>query len=328
MSTAAVLTSTMDMSREDWLESRRQGIGGSDSPVILLGDKHPFTSPLELWEEKRGLSGGAKETPAMKRGQVMEGLIAKLYSEETGRKVRRVNAILQHPEHPWMLANVDREIVAARPEDGPGILEIKCPGQWVFSKCKYEGIPNYYQIQMQHYLGVTGRKWGAFAVFNAEKWEMIQFDINRNDELISKIVDADYKFWRMVEEGIPPEEAEQPVVNLPPVPVDSKMIHLDTDGWKAAVEGLMEAKEILAQAKELEDSAKARIANIMDFYGVEVAEGFGLRVYYREQEGKRTFDHKALKRAHPELDLEPYFKTGKRIKPLNPKPLKEARPHE
>ena len=42
---AEILTSTKDMPREEWLEHRRSGIGGSDTPVIVLGNDHPFTSP-------------------------------------------------------------------------------------------------------------------------------------------------------------------------------------------------------------------------------------------------------------------------------------------
>ncbi|WP_374555109.1 YqaJ viral recombinase family protein [Aquitalea pelogenes] len=42
---------------------------------------------------------------------------------DTGRKVRRVNAVLQHPAHRFMLANLDREVRC--PDEGWGILEIK-----------------------------------------------------------------------------------------------------------------------------------------------------------------------------------------------------------
>ena len=43
-----VLVSTKELDREEWLTERRKGIGGSDTPVIVLGDDHPFTSPREL----------------------------------------------------------------------------------------------------------------------------------------------------------------------------------------------------------------------------------------------------------------------------------------
>ena len=47
---AIVLASTENMSYEDWLENRRQGIGGSDASVVCGINR--YKSPLELWMEK------------------------------------------------------------------------------------------------------------------------------------------------------------------------------------------------------------------------------------------------------------------------------------
>ena len=44
----------------------------------------------------------------------MEEVVAKEFYKRTDLKVQRRNAILQHPEYPWMLANVDRLIVGDR----------------------------------------------------------------------------------------------------------------------------------------------------------------------------------------------------------------------
>lgn len=323
-------SSTLEMDREQWLKERRKGIGGSDTPVIVLGNDHPFTTPRELWESKLGMSGGEdKPTPAMRRGTVLEPVVADLYREATGRKLRRVNAVLQHPDHDWMLGNVDREIVAARPDDGPGVLEIKCPGLRTFSQCRREGIPDYYQLQMQHYLAVTGRKWGAFAVFSAERWDLLHFDVERDDELIDLIVERDAAFWELVKSGTPPESAEELTkVDIPPLQTDMELVRIESDAWRNAVDEYRMAKEILDEAKELESVAKERLQNLMELHGAAVAEGGGLRVYYREQAGRLSFDHKAFAKAHPDLDLAPWFKQSKPTRPFRPYFLKEERVHE
>ncbi|SCB68060.1 YqaJ viral recombinase family protein [Bacillus mycoides] len=44
----------------------------------------------------------------------MEEVVAKEFSKRTNLKVQRRNAILQHPEYPWMIANVDRLIVGEK----------------------------------------------------------------------------------------------------------------------------------------------------------------------------------------------------------------------
>ena len=321
--------STKALPHDEWLAVRRRGIGGSDTPVVVLGERHPFRTPRQLWEEKTGRSPDVEETPAMRRGTVLEPVVADLYREVTGRKLRRVNAVLQHPEHDWMLGNVDREIVAARPDDGPGVLEIKCPGLRVFAQCRREGIPDYYQLQMQHYLAVTGRKWGAFAVFSAERWDLLHFDVERDDELIDLIVERDAAFWELVKSGTPPESAEELTkVDIPPLQTDMELVRIESDAWRNAVDEYRMAKEILDEAKELESVAKERLQNLMELHGAAVAEGWGLRVYYREQAGRMTFDHKAFAKANPDLDLSPWFRQGKPSRPFKPYFLKEERVHE
>jgi predicted phage-related endonuclease len=57
-------------------------------------------------------------------GTMLEPIVAAHYTKRTGNKVRRVNAVL-HPKHPWMLANVDREVVGSSEVQ---LLECKTAG--------------------------------------------------------------------------------------------------------------------------------------------------------------------------------------------------------
>ena len=57
---ANVLVSTENMPYEDWLEYRKQGIGGSDAAVACGISR--YKSPVELWLEKMGLSENGKLT--------------------------------------------------------------------------------------------------------------------------------------------------------------------------------------------------------------------------------------------------------------------------
>lgn len=318
------------ITHEEWLEERRRGIGGSDSPVIILGDSHPFTTPLELWRDKMGLEPPKPESPAMKRGKAMEDLIAKLYMEETGRKVRRVNQMFQHPDHPWMLGNVDRLIVGV-PRRDPGILEIKCPGLRAFSKIKREGIPEYYLIQLQHYLAVSGRKWGAYAIFNAEAWELIHFDIDRDEDAIASIIKHGERFWSLVESGTQPEGKETLTKpDLPKVGGDDSFVLLESDVWKGAVEEYRQAKELLEEARELEKGCKERLGNIMTLHSATVIEGAGVRCHKVLTKGRETFDHKGFFKVHPELEEErvKFVKIGAPSESIRPYFLKEEKAYE
>jgi len=121
MAKANVLVATKDMPRETWLEYRKQGIGGSD--VAAIAGLNPWRSPMAVWLEKTGQIEPQKENEAMYWGAALEDIVAQEFSKRTGLKVHRKNFMLQHPEYPFMLANIDREILD--PDKGRGILECK-----------------------------------------------------------------------------------------------------------------------------------------------------------------------------------------------------------
>lgn len=45
-----IMIPTKDLTREEWLELRRNGIGGSDASVVM--GKNPWRSIQQLWEDK------------------------------------------------------------------------------------------------------------------------------------------------------------------------------------------------------------------------------------------------------------------------------------
>jgi predicted phage-related endonuclease len=233
-----------------------------------------------------------------------------LYENKTGRRTRRSNRILRHPEHEWMIGNIDREIVGDA--KGPGILEIKCPGIKTFAKCKREGAPDYYCLQLQHYLAVTGRAWGALAVFNSELWEMACFDMERDEKLIDLIIRRDGEFWQSVLDGRPPAEEDPPHgPELPPVQGDARFARIETDEFRKAAKDYWESDELLEEAKGLKDGAEERIKNLMAINNASIAESDGSRFHHRPQEGKRRFDLNAFRMAWPDIDIDPFFRTGK-----------------
>ncbi|PQB86270.1 hypothetical protein CUN19_11405 [Enterococcus faecium] len=71
-----------------------------------------WKSPYQLWLEKTGqvvLEESGSE-PAY-WGNVLEEVVAKEFQERTGKKVRRRNQVFEHPLHPFLRANIDRDVV-------------------------------------------------------------------------------------------------------------------------------------------------------------------------------------------------------------------------
>ncbi|MFC5698369.1 YqaJ viral recombinase family protein [Pseudomonas sp. GCM10022186] len=199
------LISTKELPREDWLAVRKQGIGSSDAAAAV--GLNPYKSQLELWLEKTGRDAALpkadpqdEESP-MYWGNVLEPIVAWHYSKRSKNKVRRINAVLQHPDPqlPWMLANIDREVIGA---EDVQILECKTAGINGARLWK-EGVPEYVQLQVMHQLAVTGKQAADVAVLlGGQSLEIHR--IERDEQMIARLIELERKFWTYVETDTPP----------------------------------------------------------------------------------------------------------------------------
>ena len=199
------LINTKELPREDWLAVRKQGIGSSDAGAAV--GLNPYKSQLELWMEKTGRdttlpkADPHDEESPMYWGNVLEPVVAWHYSKRTKNKVRRINAVLQHPDPqlPWMLANIDREVIGA---DDVQILECKTAGINGARLWK-EGVPEYVQLQVMHQLAVTGKQAADVAVLLGGQTLEIH-RIERDEQMIARLIELERKFWHYVETDTPP----------------------------------------------------------------------------------------------------------------------------
>lgn len=194
------LVDTRKLDRDQWLEVRKGGIGSSDAAAAV--GLCPYKSQLELWMEKTGRQP-ADAPPGMDDprfwGTLLEPYVAVAYSQQTDRTVRRINAVLQHPTFSFMLANIDREVIG---DSEVQILECKTAGEFG-SRLWRDGVPEYVQLQVQHQLAVTGKAAADVAVLLCgQKMEVHR--IERDDEVISRLVVLETQFWNYVETDTPP----------------------------------------------------------------------------------------------------------------------------
>jgi len=199
------LVGTKQLPREDWLAVRKQGIGSSDAAAAV--GLNPYKSQLELWLEKTGrdtslpkLDPNDEESPAY-WGNILEPIVATHYTKRSGHRVRRVNAVLQHPDPklPWMLANIDREVIGA---DDVQILECKTAGINGARLWK-EGVPEYVQLQVMHQLAVTGKQAADVAVLLGGQHLEIH-RIERDESMIARLINLERLFWDYVVSDTPP----------------------------------------------------------------------------------------------------------------------------
>lgn len=286
------LVNTSAMSRNDWLEHRRCGIGGSDAAVIM--GVSPWKSLMDLWLEKTGQYVEGIDSESMYWGRVLEDVIAKEFAIRNKLKIRRVNAILQHPDYPYMIANVDRVIVGRK--EG---LEIKTGHE--FSSQHWEnGVPAYYYAQVQHYMAVTGFKlWHIAVLIGGNKYE--QFVVHRSEDYINELIAAEAEFWQMVQEERLPEfdgsEASTKLLNKLYPEATNEEKELPQEAF-ALVQQYDEASEEEKAARERKDEAANRLKDLLGEY----AKGFiyDRKVSWANVCAKRL-DTKRLQKEKPEI---------------------------
>lgn len=197
------LVKTNTITRDEWLEVRKHGIGSSDAAAAV--GLNPYKSQLELWMEKTGRDADLPKpdptdtTAPVVWGTILEPIVAASYTQQTGRRVRKVNAVLQHPDKPWMLANLDREVIGCSDVQ---ILECKTAGEFG-ARLWRDGVPEYVQLQVQHQLAVTGKQAADVAVLMCGQ-QLEVHRIQRDDLLIAKLIALQEQFWHYVTSDTPP----------------------------------------------------------------------------------------------------------------------------
>lgn len=188
-----------EAARETFLAERKTGIGGTDAAAIL--GVSPYKTPLQVYCEKTGIleEPDLAELERIQWGNKLEPYIAEAYAQRTGHEVRLTDGPVCHPEHPQIRANVDRAVFKGECQ---GVLECKNVSEWAAGEWEPEP-PIHYQLQLQHYLMVTGATWGSFAaLLGGNRLHIV--DVERRDDLCELLLRKELEFWERVERRDPP----------------------------------------------------------------------------------------------------------------------------
>lgn len=293
---ANILVETDNLSKEEWLRYRKQGIGGSDVSCLLGINK--WKSEIELWLDKTNQTNApVEENEAIQWGTIMEPIIRNHFAEVTGKAVVELKAMLQHPEHPFMLADVDG--VTVDDSGNPAILEIKTASEFKRSDWD-EGVPAYYQTQVQHYLCVTGIQKAYVAVLIGGNSFRI-FEVDADAEIQDMLIAVEKNFWNKVQNMIRPEmDGSDAAKNL----LDS-LYHGGISEEIVMPDEAIEYVDAYIEACTEEDNAKAKkqeasnhIKEIMGDY--DKASCIGHSISWKPVTSERL-DSKSLKENEPEI---------------------------
>ncbi|MDM1305185.1 YqaJ viral recombinase family protein [Acinetobacter indicus] len=303
--TAKRLANTKNMDYQEWLEVRKQGIGSSDAATAC--GLNPYMSMLELWMIKTGrtqqnVDDDSSGVAPLYWGKQLEPLVAEYYSLHTNNKVRRVNAVLQHPDpdKAFMLANLDYAVVGS---DDVQILECKTAGEHG-AKLWRDGVPLYVLCQVQHQLAVTGKQAAHVCVLICGHETKI-FKVIRSESVIQHIIQAERYFWECVETDTPPsvdasESAAKAIQQLYPAHIPLSVEDLSqNENANLMFDQLIKMKEEIQHKQERFDQLKHQIQMLMkDAERATFSRG---SVVWKKANDSVSLDTKALLKHQPDL---------------------------
>lgn len=310
---ARIIVSTKDMPREEWLEYRRLGLGGSDAGAII--GMNPYATPYSVWADKTGRLPEKEDNEAMRQGRDLEDYVAKRFKEKSGKRVRHYNYMLMHERHDFITANIDRVVSG----EYAG-LECKTTSILNLKKFKDREFPDQYYAQCVHYLAVTGwDRWYLAVVVLGSDFKIYMLT-RKNDDVcpdwcesmvyvddgeIALLTGAEVEFWKTYVEPdkAPPLDGFKPTTDALSAIYqggDDEIIALSED----VIKGYMDVKadiKFLEKAKDrYEQAIKATLGDC------ERGECRGYSVTWRTQK-RNSFDSKRFAAEHPEMDLSSYY---------------------
>lgn len=215
-----------DSDREVWLKARQEYLTASEIGTLVGASK--WSTPEEV---KAGKLGPVKEfdTPAMWHGRMSEEHNADVFCYAIGARWRpchlmvatgRVSCTLDglvipvpgteiHKHYSrrtgraamgdWMEGVKDEMLELYEKHGECGILEMKTTGDF-YAKEWQEGIPLYYQWQVQTQLYATGKQWGVIACkISNNNARAYTFEVD--DHMYEVIGETATQFWKDIESG-------------------------------------------------------------------------------------------------------------------------------
>jgi putative phage-type endonuclease len=287
------------VTRAQWLEARRRGLGGSDVAAVL--GLSPFRTAWDVWVEKRGLDLEAEDSADKRRGRRLERAVLEWAAEDAGLElyVPPPYTLEQGPE-PWALATADALLID-RP--APRGLEAKTARTTDgFGEHGSDVVPLHYALQCHWYMHCYDvPRWDLAAFFTlTDDWR--RFELHRDATIEKNLVRRLGHWWQHhVVEAHPP-----PIDGSPGVDVWLRArFPFELDDARAATpdeELLVRMLHSSRSIKRAYDDGIATLtqqieAAIGDHSGIHFAGG---RATWRN-EVRRRIDVEALAAAHPEI---------------------------
>lgn len=225
------------MSRSEWLEWRRGGIGASDAPSIM--GVSPWSTPYQTWEKKVAPAHEI-DNSSMKRGRDLEGPARAEFENQIGVSVFAENT--ESVLNPWLKASLDGIC-----QENKVLVEIKCPNRIDHQTALDKKVPEKYYPQCQHQMAVTGLPGMYYFSYDGSKGVIVEVprdDAYINGQLFPKLK----QFWEGVVNLVPPEMTEK-----------DRVLMEENQEWREVCGKWKETNRSLREVQQHEKSLKEQL---------------------------------------------------------------------
>ena len=275
----------MQQGTKEWIEFRKNYVGGSDAPVVM--NVSPYCTPYQLWQEKLGIKRRAK-TESMNFGNTMEPFIRDKFNEMYDCKVKPV--VLIHPTIKWMMASLD----GLDHEKGVAV-EIKTANKDDHEMAKNGRVPDKYYPQLQHTLEILVALFGINQLyyFSYNNGDYVSVLMQKDDEYITKLLKEEYKFFIAVMDLEPPDLSDRDYIDKSS---ESTWLKLENELYDINVQ----MKVLEGREKELRDQLIVEAAG---------QSSKGNKVKVTKYSKKGVIDYKRIQELE-DVNLEKYRKAS------------------
>ena len=301
-----------DISREEWLRLRLEGLGGSEAGAILGMSNYGTALTVVLEKTKRLPPQDMEDNEPVEVGNILEPLIRREIVGPYIEKKLGLAVVVIDPTHmyrgtlyPWMIINVDGFLMF--PDELVG-LEIKTGSSYML---KYWGgkdgneVPDAYYCQVQHYMAGTGlAKWIMFGLIGNQRILRI---VPRNEIFIEKLVEEERGIWEIIQRNDPlyfplPSGTETELEALLSIGTPQEETTADLRDLSPRIDRYLDLKTEIDDRKGERDRLKAEI--LLSLGRSKYGETERHKITLSRFETK-AFDKSRFAREHPDM-LEAY----------------------
>lgn len=259
------------VSREEWLEWRRDNVNASDAACLWGDGIHPYVTAYLMWaRHARDQMSPKRENPAMRRGRLLEPVALELAkSEKPAWVIYPAGQYLHHPE--WRIGCTPDAYIKRWGQDGgppdDGVLQIKTVGYYAFKNTwkKPSGEiepPLWVAVQATIEAILSGRDFavvGAMVISDGGMIDMHLIDIPIKPGILTQLRAKVNDFWRRIDADDPyPIDWSRDAGVVMDLYRDDDGSEVDLTGDEWVAEKLLAREGLKATEKAGDDAAKVR----------------------------------------------------------------------